>query len=409
MSKPPFLDAIQNQILVCDGAVGTQLRGRIPPYIQCLSACNIHQDYFHIVQNIHQEYRTAGADILQTNTFSANATKLKNYGFEMQVAEINRAGAVLAREVAGNELYVAGSVGPLEMDALGEDLSSKQMRHHFKAQMDALVEDKVELLLLETFNGLRETEVATEQALTYGLPVVVQFGGVSIGKLGTGIDIRVIAREIEKLGAHVVGLNCRGPHDLFETMKLLAPVIEAPISIQPNAGTPRIEQGKLEMTFSVDADIFEEYMQKLVKIGASIIGGCCGTTPEYISKIKAGVQKLVPIKRETRNFVLPEVVVQRKPRPQENPIQQLFETRIQIVSVEMRANTFVQFRAMLKAAHTLAAAGTDLFDVTDTSGATINIGAIRTAFRHSARNADSDTCPLDDALTKLNQYAIPPA
>ena len=247
--------------------------------------------------------------------------------------------------------------------------------------MDALVEGKVELLLLETFNGLRETEVATERALTYGLPVVVQFGGVSIGKLGTGIDIRVIAREIEKLGAHVVGLNCRGPHDLFETMELLAPVIEAPISIQPNAGTPRIEQGKLEMTFSVDADIFDEYVQKLVKIGASIIGGCCGTTPEYISKIKAGVQKLVPIKRETRIFVLPEVVVQRKPRPQENPIQQLFETRKQIVSVEMRANTFVQFRAMLKAAHTLAAAGTDLFDVTDNSSATINIGAIGTAYR----------------------------
>jgi methionine synthase I (cobalamin-dependent) len=120
MLKHPFLEAIQNQILVWDSAAGTQLRERIPPYVQCLNACNIHQDYFHIVQNFHQEYRNKGADILQTNTFGANATKLKNYGFEMQVAEINRAGAVLAREIAGDERYVAGSVGPLEMDALGE-------------------------------------------------------------------------------------------------------------------------------------------------------------------------------------------------------------------------------------------------------------------------------------------------
>lgn len=379
MSIPPFLEAIQNQILICDGAVGTQLRERIPPYFQCINACNIHQDYFRIVYNIHQEYRTAGADIIQTNTFGANATKLKNYGFELHVAEINRIGAVLAREVAGDDLYVAGSIGPLQTDEVGADLTSKQMRNIFETQINALVDGDVDFLILETFSGLRQTEAAIKQAVTYGLPVVVQLGGITRGKLGNGVDVRVIAREIEKLGAHVVGLNCRGPHDLYEAMKLLAPVIEAPISIQPNAGSPRIEQGKLEMTYSVDAEIFDEYVQKLVKLGASIIGGCCGTTPEYISKIKTSVKNLSPIKRETRIFVLPEVGVKRKHRPGDNPIQQVFETRKNIVSVEMRAATFVQFRAMLKAANTLSAAGTDLFDVTDNSGATINIGAIGTA------------------------------
>jgi methionine synthase / methylenetetrahydrofolate reductase(NADPH) len=381
MKTDTFLTDLKTKILVCDGAMGTQLRRRIPPYVQCLDACNIDPDYLHIVQNIHREYHRAGVDMIQTNTYGANAAKLGIYGFDEQVKEINHAGARLAREVAGEAVYVAGSVGPLEVDSLPEPISTRKMRRLFKEQMDALAEGGVDILLLETFTDLVETEVATKQALTYGLPVIVQLSGISRGKLGHGIDVRVFAKELEKLGVHVVGMNCRGPHDLFEAMELLAPVIHTPISVQPNAGTPRIDQGKLETTYSVDADVFDEYVQKLIRLGVNILGGCCGTTPEYISNIKERTRGLSPIRRQTRIFVLPEVPVRRKPQSQENPIQQIFETRKNIVSVEMRANTFVQFRTMLTAAQEMAAAGTDLFDVTDNSGATVNIGGIGTAFR----------------------------
>jgi len=360
--------------------MSTQLRGRIPPYVQCLDACNVHPDYLHIVQNIHREYRRAGVDILQTNTYGANAAKLKIYGLEEQVAEINRAGVKLAREVAGDELYVAGSVGPLEIDVLQEKPSPKAIRRIFKEQMDALVAEGVDVLLLETFTDLAQTEISTEQALTYDLPVIVQISGISGGKLGGGIDVRVFAREIEEIGAHVIGMNCRGPHDLVDAMELLAPVIKTPISIQPNAGNPRIEQGKLEATYTVNADIFDEYVQKLIKLGANIIGGCCGTTPAYISKMKARVQGLTPVKRQTRIFIFPKVVERRKTQP-ENPIQQIFETRRNIVSVELRANTFVELRAMLREAKELAAIGTDLFDVPDNAGAIVNIGTIGTAYQ----------------------------
>ncbi len=381
MNTHAFLEDLKNRILVCDGAMGTQLRRRIPPYVQCLDACNIQPDYLHIVQNIHREYSNAGADIIETNTYRANATKLKVYGFEEQVSEINLAGAKLAREVAGDELYVGGSVGPLEVDAFADKLATRTIRRMFKEQMDALVDGGVNLLILETFADLPQAEIATKQALTYELPVMVQIGNISRGTVGTGVDVRVFAQEIEKLGAHVIGMNCRGPHDLVEAMELLAPVIKVPISVQPNAGTPRIEQGKLEETFSVDIDVLDEYMQKLIDLGGNILGGCCGTTPEFISKIKERTQRLSPVKRKTRIFVLPQISVRRRARPQENPIQQIFETRRDIVSVEMRANTFVQLRTMLNAAKELAAAGTDLFDVTDNSGAIVNIGAIGTAFR----------------------------
>ena len=380
MNTHSFLTDLKDRILVCDGAMGTELRRRIPPYVQCLDACNIDPDYLHIVQNIHREYRQAGADILQTNTYGANATKLKDYGFEERVGEINRAGVKLAREVAGADLYVAASVGPLETDPLQEKLSTKAVRQMFKEQMDALVDGGVDLLMLETFIDLRQTEVATKQALTYGLPVVAQISGISGGKLGGGIDVRAFALEIEKLGAHVIGVNCRGPHDLVDAMERLAPVIKAPISVQPNAGNPQIEQGKLEVSYSVNVDIFDEYVQKLIRLGANLLGGCCGTTPEYISKIKTRVQELTPVKRESRIFIFPKAT-ERPAAPRENPIQQIFETRGHIVSVELRSNTFTQFTAMLKAAKKLAAVGVDLFDVPDNAGATVNIGGIGTAYR----------------------------
>jgi homocysteine S-methyltransferase len=215
--------------------------------------------------------------------------------------------------------------------------------------------------------------------LTYGLPVIVQISGIAGGTLGHGIDVRVFMQGIEKLGAHVVGMNCRGPHDLLEAMERVAPVIKVPISVQPNAGNPKIEQGRLEATYTINPDIFDEYVQKLIRLGANILGGCCGTTPEYIAKIKARTQGLTPIKRETRIFVLPEVIKKRRLHQQENPIQQIFETRKDIVSVEMRANTFLEFRNMISASHELTAVGADLFDVPDNAGAMVSVGAIGTA------------------------------
>ena len=124
----------------------------------------------------------AGADIIQTNTYGANATKLKAYGFEERVEEINQAGAKLAREVAGSDVYVGGSVGPLEIDPLQDKLSAKAIRQMFKEQMDALADDGVDLLILETFVEPQQTEIATKQALTYGLPVIAQISGISGGK-----------------------------------------------------------------------------------------------------------------------------------------------------------------------------------------------------------------------------------
>ncbi len=380
-----FIDSLSNRVLVCDGAIGTELRKRINALLPCVDACNIIEEYVDDVVNVHTAYANAGADVIQTNTYQANREALATHGFGDQVDEINRAGVRLARSAAGNTQFVAGSVGEISFnseDTTDVDIepSTKRIRHLFREQMDALVDEGVDLLILETFVSQKQAQIATKQALTYDVPVIVEISGISGGTVGSGLDVRVFAQELEQLGAHVVGINCRGPHDLVQAMELLAPVISVPLVVQPNAGNPRVEQGEIAVSYTVDADVFTDYVQKLIRLGANMIGGCCGTTPEYITKIRAAVGNQKPVKRHRRIFVLPKSSPSIKART-DNPVQQVFETRQRIVSVEARANTFPQLRALLKEAKVLAAMGVDLFDVTDNSGAAVNIGAVGTAFR----------------------------
>ena len=379
--KDNFIEALARQILVCDGAIGTELRKRIPSYLQCVDACNISTEHAEKVTAIHRAYVDAGADVIQTNTYQANREALAVHALADQVEEINRTGVMLARDAVPETCYVAGSVGQIPFRTLDTVVpSTKTIRRLFKEQMDALVDEGVDLLVLETFVSPKQAEIATNQALTYGIPVVVEISGVSGGTVGAGLDVRVFAQDLEQLGAHAVGINCRGPHDLVEAMALLAPVIKVPIVVQPNAGNPRVEQGEVALSYTVEAEVFSDYVGKLVELGANMIGGCCGTTPAYTAKIRQAIAGREPVKRQSRIFVLPKIQSTSK-APTDNPVQQVFETRERIVSVETRANTFPQFRALLREAKNLAAIGVDLFDVTDNSGAAVNIGAVGTAYR----------------------------
>ena len=384
-SKIPFIEALAQRILVCDGALGTELRQHIKAHLPCVDACNISDEQADVVKRIHQAYVNAGADVIQTNTYQSNRRALSIHGLGDKVDEINRSGVLLAQSVASDTCYIAGSVGQISFGSddthdIDVEPSTKTVRKLFQEQMDPLVDAGVDLLILETFVSIKQAQIATKHALTYGIPVVIEISGISGGTVGAGIDVRVFAQELEQLGATAVGVNCRGPHDLVQALELLAPVISVPLVVQPNAGNPRVEQGEIAVSYTVNADVFTDYVQKLINLGANMIGGCCGTTPEFTARIRQVVGRSKPVKRLPRIFVLPKSSPASKTQ-RENPIQQVFETRERIVSVETRANTFPQLRALLKEARVLASIGVDLFDVTDNSGAAVNIGAVGTAFR----------------------------
>ena len=383
-----FLHQIEHRILVGDGGLGTQLRHRLPSNIPCLDACNIDPIFRNFVYEIHADFGRAGADIIQTNTYGANQLKLDLQGYGNQLESINLAGVQLASQAAteisssqNRQVFVAGSVGPLETNPLEDELSITEVRQAFTAQMEVLVSAGVDLLILETFTDLRQTKIATKLAVKFGLPVMVQISGISKGVVSDGTDVRVFAQTLSQLGASVIGLNCRGPHDLLLAAEKIARVTDIPLSVQPNAGTPRIDQGKISTTYSVSPDHFSGFIKKFLSLGINVIGGCCGTTSEYFSVIRENTDGYVPARRQTQIFVFPDNQKLSKSKISPNPIKQIFETNDRIVSVEMRANTFPQLRAMIKVSKNLADLEVDLFDVPDNAGATVNIGAIGTAFK----------------------------
>ena len=182
LKKDNFMEALARRILVCDGAIGTEIRKRIPSYLQCVDACNISTEHAEQVEAVHRAYVDAGADVIQTNTYQANREALAVHGLAEQVKEINSIGVSLARAAAEENCYVAGAVGQIPFQTLDTPLpSTKAIRRLFKEQMDALVDEGVDLLVLETFVSPKQAEIATKQALTYGVPVVVEISGVSGG------------------------------------------------------------------------------------------------------------------------------------------------------------------------------------------------------------------------------------
>ena len=199
--KDNFMESLAHRVLVCDGAIGTELRKRVPTYLQCVDACNLSTEYAEEIKAIHRAYCDAGADIIQTNTYQANREALAVHGLAEQVKEINRTGVQLARTAVQKTRYIAGSVGQIPFQTLDVPVT-KVIRGFFKEQMDALVDEGVDLLVLETFVSFKQAQIATKQALTYGLPVIVEISGVSGGTVGTGLDVRVFAQELEQLGTH---------------------------------------------------------------------------------------------------------------------------------------------------------------------------------------------------------------
>ncbi|MEJ2340667.1 MAG: bifunctional homocysteine S-methyltransferase/methylenetetrahydrofolate reductase [Gemmatimonadales bacterium] len=300
---PDFREALDSgRVILLDGAMGTEIYRRGVFINRCFD--DLCRTDPNLVREVHAEYRKAGAQVLETNTFGANRFRLQGYGLESQVGEVNAAAAALAREVAGDGLFVAGSIGPIgvRLEPYGATARS-EAREAFREQAAALAEAGVDLFTLETFSDLEEIRQAIEGChAASDLPIIAQVTIQPNGETTYGDQPEHIAESVRAWGVDAIGLNCSvGPAIILAAIQKMARVTDLPLSAVPNAGLPQEVHGR--KIYLADPEYMAGYARRLVQAGVRIVGGCCGTTPAHIREMATQVR----------------VVAQRAPRVRVGP------------------------------------------------------------------------------------------
>jgi homocysteine S-methyltransferase len=289
--------------VLCDGAMGTMLYARGVFINRCYDELNLSQP--EMVREVHAEYLQAGAEVVETNTFGANRFRLEHFGFGDKVREINVAGVKLARECVerirekqASDAFVAGSIGPLgvRLEPLGK-VGLDEARDAFAEQISAMIEGGpgvgVDLLVIETLTSLVEAEQAIRAArdVAPGVPVIVMMTVDEEGNCLDGASAETAATKLTAWGADAIGCNCSaGPATVLSVIERMRPLTSLPLAAMPNAGIPRAVEGRT--IYLTSPEYMASFTRKLVKAGASIVGGCCGTTPSYTRAMKSALRAM---------------------------------------------------------------------------------------------------------------------
>lgn len=293
--KKSFREFLKEQsTVIFDGAMGTELLNRGFSLDFPLEWANVTRP--ELVKQIHTDYILAGASSIETNTFGANECKLKVFGFENQVERINRSAVRIAKETADDKVYVIGSVGPLGKPVgSGFEIDDRRAKEVYKRQLYFLLDEGVDAIIFETAASTHEVQIAIEalKELNDEIPYIIQFSFTKDLSTIYGEDIYRVIEFLKSTDADVVGLNCgNGPQKTLEALKIFSQNLKGPFSVQPNAGYPQLVQGRL--IYSTSAKYFASFVPEYIKLGAKIVGGCCGTTPEHIKAIKEKVKEFLP-------------------------------------------------------------------------------------------------------------------
>ena len=308
MNRQEFQALIKNKPIFLDGATGSNLQKKGMPAGVCPEQWILeHRD---IMIALQREFVEAGSQIVYAPTFTANRIKLKEYGLEEQVAQMNRDLVALSKEAVGERACVAG-----DLTMTGEQLSPvgtldfEELVDVYKEQIRYLSEAGVDLLVIETMMSLQETRAAVIAAKEVcDLAVMATLTFEADGRTLFGTDAATAAIVLESLGVAAVGTNCStGPDKMVETVRRMAEVTSIPIIAKPNAGLPSLD-GEGNTVYDMEAEAFGRHMKEIVKAGAAVVGGCCGTTPDYIRVLKESVSDMTVVQRNKpqRRFLTSE-------------------------------------------------------------------------------------------------------
>ncbi|MGH3537368.1 MAG: bifunctional homocysteine S-methyltransferase/methylenetetrahydrofolate reductase [Pseudonocardiaceae bacterium] len=393
-------ELLAGQVVVCDGAMGTMLHTAGVPLDRSLPELNLSRPT--LVRDLHAAYVSAGARILQTNTFGANRLRLAAAGLEDSVSEINIAGARLAREAAqraGHPVLVAGSVGPAVSAPAVRRVPASARADTLREQIAALG-DWVDLLILETFGDLESLVQAVEVAASESdLPVIAQLTFGDDGRTLRGEDPAEAAAVLAKLPVAALGANCTvGPAVLVGVVDELARATDLPISVQPNAGLP--QRLGSQIRYARNAAYFADAAQRFVAAGATLVGGCCGTTPAHVRAISHAIAGLAPARRSPATRA-----VARPSAPTGIPLAQPaagwpWDGEL-VVAVGLQAPNGPHLPQFLQRATTLRAAGAGLLAIIEAAPPAARISPVGAAVVVSDRVGSVVLLPVEAADRNL--------
>jgi methionine synthase I (cobalamin-dependent)/5,10-methylenetetrahydrofolate reductase len=362
-----FLDALDERVLVCDGAMGTVLYARGVFLNRSFDELNLTQP--DLVADVHREYVRAGADVIETNTFGANRVKLATFGLADQVAAINREGARLARRVARDRVWVAGSIGPLgvRLEPWGRTTAA-EAEAAFREQAEGLTEGGVDLFILETFGSLAEIVAAVRGVRSVStLPLVAQMTTGEDGGVSDGTPLERVASTLVEAGVDVIGLNCSvGPAAMLEAVEHMARAYPGRLAAQPNAGRPRDVDGR--NLYLSSPEYMASYTRRFVDTGVRLVGGCCGTTPEHTRQMVQAVRQAAPAVRATATGARPAHAPTPQPAVERRDKSELGRTladRSFAVVVEMAAPRGLDLEAAVRQARRFCDLGAVAVNVPD--------------------------------------------
>ncbi|HSL41926.1 MAG TPA: bifunctional homocysteine S-methyltransferase/methylenetetrahydrofolate reductase [Anaerolineales bacterium] len=376
---PSLLERLSTETILADGAMGTMLHARGIGFDKCFDELNLTHP--SAVAEIHRAYIEAGAQLIITNTFGANRFKLSKHGLEENVVEINRAGVDLAKRVVSasfRNVLVAGDVGPLgvRIAPFGR-VQPEQARAAFAEQIQALAEAGADLIVMETFSDLYEIREAIRAAKEIcDLPVVASVTFTRDDRTVLGDDPGKVARMLKEAEVDVIGVNCSGgPAQLSRILKQMCQAVpdrSIKFWVKPNAGWPEQVGGRI--MYPADPEYFGEYALSFREMGAGIVGGCCGTTPQHIAAMRKALDSAPPLEQPQITVLPPEEITETA---QEQPTQlaQKLTANGFAISVEMDPPRGLSTHKLLAGASLLTDAGADVINIADSPMARMRMSA----------------------------------
>lgn len=378
-----FIQAIADEhVYLFDGAMGTMLYSKGVFINKCYDELNLRTP--EIVLEVHKQYVRAGAEILETNTYGANRVKLRTFGIEDELRDINMKAVEIARKAAGDSVYVAGAMGPLgiRIEPYGPT-ALDEARAFFREQAEALRDAGVDLFILETVSNIAEVEqgiLAIRDICS--LPVIAQMTIGNDGRTIYGDTPKLIAERLDRAGADVIGLNCSvGPDVMLDAIEEMSAVTARKLACQPNAGLPREVAGR--QMYMASPEYMGKYAKRLIHKGVKFLGGCCGTTPEHIKVMADAVRPLSP--RRTFVIIERDQIAQKSQGLEPVPL----ETRSNwgrkiaqgefVTTIEIVPPKGPNPEAMIKSVQSIKDAGVNAVNVPDGPRAQNRMGAIAVA------------------------------